>query len=221
VAATTPRPLASAFKLYVLGALARAVQTGRASWDEQLAIRGEWRSLPSGELQDARAGTELPLSTYAEKMISISDNTAADHIIHLLGRHAVEQQLRRFDMARPQADEPFLTTRELFQLKLGSHSALTFYQHLDRDGRRAYLAHVIDRLSLPTADTWVEPRAIDSMEWFASPLDICRAYSGRTSNPRARPSMRLATPCRSTAAVSASTHTGGGRSGSRGATSPA
>ena len=38
VSADTVRPLGSGFKLYVLGALARAVRTGRASWDQQLAI---------------------------------------------------------------------------------------------------------------------------------------------------------------------------------------
>jgi hypothetical protein len=180
VAADAARPLGSAFKLYVLGALARAVQTGRASWDQQLAIRDDWKSLPSGELQNLPAGTQLPLSTYADEMISISDNTAADHLIHFLGRRAVERQQRRFGMERPRANEPFLTTRELFQLKLHDYPSLALpYEHLDRDGRRDYLSEQIDSLPLPALNApRTDPRRIDSLEWFASPNDICRAFAG-------------------------------------------
>ena len=70
-------------------------------------------------------------------MISISDNTAADHLIHFLGRRAVERQQRRFGMKRPRVNEPFLTTRELFQLKLNDYPSLAVpYEHLDREDRR-------------------------------------------------------------------------------------
>ena len=55
------RPLGSAFKLYVLGALGKAVAEHKASWTEQLAIRDDWKSLPSGVLQNEPAGTQLPL----------------------------------------------------------------------------------------------------------------------------------------------------------------
>ncbi|HMC07984.1 MAG TPA: serine hydrolase, partial [Actinomycetota bacterium] len=180
VSADTARPLGSAFKLYVLGALARAVRTGRAGWDTQLAIRDDWKSLPSGELQNLPAGTELPLSTYADKMISISDNTATDHLIHFLGRPAVERQQQRFGMENPRANEPFLTTRELFQLKLNDYPSLAVpYEHLDREDRRDYLSDQVDPLPLPALNApWTDPRKIDSLEWFASPTDICNAYSG-------------------------------------------
>ena len=70
-----------------------------------------------GRAQNVAAGTGVPLRRYAEPMISISDNTAADHLIHRLGRRAVEAQMTRFGMARPLLDTPFLTTRELFVLK--------------------------------------------------------------------------------------------------------
>ena len=88
VAPDVARPLGSAFKLYVLGALAHAVAQGRVRWDDRLAIRARWKSLPSGVLQNVAAGTRVPLRRYANLMISISDNTAADHLIHRLGRRA-------------------------------------------------------------------------------------------------------------------------------------
>lgn len=52
VNATTARPLGSSFKLYVLGALAHAIRGHTASWDQHLAIRDQWKSLPSGLLQN-------------------------------------------------------------------------------------------------------------------------------------------------------------------------
>jgi beta-lactamase class A len=179
VAASRPRPLGSAFKLYVLGALAHAIDEKDASWSQTLAIHEDWKSFPSGDLQNLPAGTLLPLSTYADQMISISDNTAADHLIHFLGRDALADQLRRFGMARPGADEPFLTTRELFQLKLNNFPSLAdAYTGLDRRDRLGYLAQQIDPLPLPPLGPWTQPRAIDSVEWFGSPSDICRAYAG-------------------------------------------
>jgi Beta-lactamase enzyme family len=112
-------------------------------------------------------------------MISLSDNTATDHLIRLLGRKAVERQQRRFDMAHPGANEPFLTTREVFQLKMNACPSLAEpYEGLDREGRRSYLSKTIDPLPLPALTPWVEPRAIDSIGWFASASDICRAFSG-------------------------------------------
>jgi beta-lactamase class A len=179
VASSKARPLASAFKLYVLGALADAVHEKDASWSQTLAIHDEWKSFPSGDLQNLPAGTPLPLSTYADKMISISDNTAADHLIHFLGQDAVTEQLRAFGMAGPLADEPFLTTRELFQLKLNNFPSLAdAYTSLDRRDRLDYLSEQIDPLPLPPIPPWPEPRAIDTVEWFGSPSDICRAYAG-------------------------------------------
>jgi beta-lactamase class A len=112
-------------------------------------------------------------------MISISDNTAADHLIRLLGRRPVERQLRRFGMEHPRDNQPFLTTRELFQLKLNAYPSLAdAYQALDPPARRKYLRRAIDPLPLPATGPWDEPRAIDSIEWLGAPLDICRAFAG-------------------------------------------
>ena len=179
VAADTPRPIGSAFKLYVLAALADAVATGHAAWDEPLAIRDDWKSLPSGVLQNAPAGTTLTLEQYAQYMISISDNTAADHLIHRLGRERVERQLVRSGMRRPALDVPFLTTREFFQFKAAPDhpGPLQTYLRLPVTQRLRYLTDMIDPRPLTGLAGWEQPRAIDTLEWFASPADICRVYA--------------------------------------------
>ena len=173
------RPLGSAFKLYVLGALGKAVARHRASWTEQLAIRDDWKSLPSGVLQNQPAGTRLPLTEYADKMISLSDNTATDHLIHRLGRDAVERQLTVFGNQRPQANVPFLTTKAFFELKATTAypAHADAYLALPRWARPAALAG-LERLPLTGLAGWPQPRKIDQIEWFGSPSDICRAFSG-------------------------------------------
>ncbi|HUQ61155.1 serine hydrolase [Lentzea sp.] len=173
------RPLGSAFKLYVLGALGQAVAEHRASWTDQLAIREDWKSLPSGVLQNQPAGTRLPLTEYADKMISISDNTATDHLIHHLGRDAVQRQVKAFGNQRPSANTPFLTTKALFELKATTRypARADAYLALPRWARPAALTG-LERLPLTGLTGWPEPRKIDEIEWFGSPDDLCRAFSG-------------------------------------------
>jgi beta-lactamase class A len=48
----------------------------------------------SGTLQDLPDGTKLTVEQAAVKMISVSDNTAADMLLKLVGRAAVEEQVR-------------------------------------------------------------------------------------------------------------------------------
>jgi Beta-lactamase enzyme family/ORF 12 gene product N-terminal len=176
----TPAPLGSMFKLYVLDALGRAVAAGRVSWDQPLTITAARKSLPSGVLRDLPDGACVSVRETAAKMISISDNTAADMLIGLLGRSAVEAAVTATGMAQPRRDRPFLTTREFFTLKLDRWPTLARrYAAADEAGRRALLADVVDRLPLPALDGargWTAPREIGGVEWFASAEDVCRAY---------------------------------------------
>jgi beta-lactamase class A len=177
VSETDISAIGSAFKIYVLGALALAVENGSASWDEKLAIRDDWKSLPSGDFQNEPAGTEFTLRQFAEKMISISDNTAADHLLLRLGRSNVETATVEMGMANPNHNLPFLTTRELFALKLFADDA-TVREYLDARGYgRLALLPAIDALPLDKskAASWTSPRYIEQIEWFASVNDLANA----------------------------------------------
>jgi beta-lactamase class A len=178
--AGTPAPLGSAFKLYVLDALARAVAAGTVRWNQQLTVTSQVKSLPSGELQNDPDGTRLSVRQVAADMISVSDNTAANMLMALLGRGAVEAAARSTGMADPARDVPFLTTRELFVLKLDDWPRLAGrYLAAGAAGRQALLAGTIDRVPLAalSAAPWTTPRDINSIEWFATPTDICHAYA--------------------------------------------
>ena len=188
----TSGPLGAAFKLYVLDALSNAVAAGQVRWNQPLTVSAQFKGLPPGDLQDEPDGTQISVLDTAAKMISISDNTAADMLISLVGRPAVEAALTATGMASPALDRPFLTTREIFILKLDQWPTLADrYIAADEPGRRALLTSTVDRAPLPAAaaaQAWTTPRDIDSLEYFASATDICRAYASLAALAR-RPGM--------------------------------
>jgi beta-lactamase class A len=177
----TAAPLGSAFKLYVLDALGDAVAAGKVRWDQPLTVTAQLKGLPPGELQTEPDGTRVSVLDAAGKMISLSDNTAADMLINLLGRSAVEASLKSTGMASPAMNLPFLTTREIYVLKLHQWPALAKrFISASESGRRALLASTVDRAPLPTlaqAGAWTMPRDIDKLEYFGSATDVCRAYA--------------------------------------------
>jgi Beta-lactamase enzyme family len=182
VASTTPRPLASEFKLFVLGALAQQIASGRVAWSQQLTVQDSTRSIGnavgSGSLQFSPTGTKVSVQEAATKMISLSDNTAADMLINLVGRSAVESQVRRWS-SNPGLDNPFLTTRELFLLHYVNYPTLANrYLALSSNERSSFLASSVDPLSLSEVNGSTEPHDIDTLEWFASPDDTCRVFVG-------------------------------------------
>jgi beta-lactamase class A len=174
-----PLATGSAFKLWVLAALADQVRDGRLRFDDTLAVREEWKSLPGGTMQNEANGTEHPLSHYANQMISISDNTATDHLIHTIGRERVEEAMARW-CAEPERNIPFVTTRELFTLKLNSDASLPQrYIDADTEGKRALLDGEIAEGSpnIAMASFWVVPRMIDTLEWFASAEELSQTIA--------------------------------------------
>jgi len=176
-------PIASAFKLWILDALAREIADGRASWDEVLPVRDDLRSDPSGQVYAMPAGTALTVRQYAELMISISDNTAADHLLARLGRQTVEAAMVSVRVSTATRNTPLLSTADMTRLKFVSPEAGERYLALETaDERRRYL----DRLPAEVPFPWTgagaappdldldRPRRIAELEWFASPADLCR-----------------------------------------------
>ena len=162
--------LGSAFKLYILQLLAE-----KGLWDAPVTIQDDLKSWPSGVMQDLPAGTTLPALAYARKMISISDNTATDHLHHLVGRADLEASLARLGNRHASANAPFLSTHEIFWIKTHPDETRRWLG-LDVGGRRAMLK---EREGVPLGAPpehfdWRLPIAVEQIEWFASPGDMCR-----------------------------------------------
>lgn len=109
-------PLASVFKLYVLGALVQAADSGEITWDDPVQIRDELDSL-GGRTAKEEPGTELSVRELATRMISDSDNTATDHLMDFVGREAVEQVQSAMGHSQPSVNVPMPTTRDVTILK--------------------------------------------------------------------------------------------------------
>ena len=167
--------LGSAFKLYVLSALAKSVADGERSWNDVVTLTE--KSFPSGRLQDWPQGAPLTLQTLASMMISISDNTGTDQLIAVLGRDAVEAELVASGNSDPSRTIPFLTTRQLFAMRGVSDEFIARYRAADDDEQRA----IIDALTeddvsperVQATFATETPGAID-IEWFASPIDLAK-----------------------------------------------
>ncbi|MFI6905827.1 serine hydrolase [Nonomuraea sp. NPDC050394] len=174
----TDRPIGSMFKLYILGALAKQIRQGKLSWNTQLTITPELKSLPSGELQDRPDGSKVSVLEAATLMIAISDNTGTDMLLHKVGKRAVEKTMRAWG-ARDKRNFPVLSTRELFTLKgadYPKHSKA--YLALGTAAKRAYLRDTVAKVPLASIAPWLKPpRELDTIEWFASPSDIARAHA--------------------------------------------
>jgi hypothetical protein len=169
--------LGSAFKLYVLSELVRAVNARERKWPDAVPLEARFASLPSGMLHTWPAGAPVTLHTLASLMISISDNTAADQLLMTLGRERVEAMLAATGHAKPELDVPFLSTLEMFKLKGDpAGKSATAYLALDAKGRRDYLAGPIASVRREDIKPYADGRPVyvDKIEWFASATDMCR-----------------------------------------------
>jgi hypothetical protein len=154
-----------------------ATETNR-SWADQLSIRDELKSLPTGELQNQPAGTQLSLRQFASNMISISDNTAADHLIDFIGREQLEAAQKLSQHSDPAANTPWLYTREMFALKgWATPEQVAAYRAASVDDKRKLLDQLrAEPLDPAALATWNTPRMLD-LEWFASGPDLCRVLA--------------------------------------------
>lgn len=174
--------IASVFKLYVLGELARQVQAGDVTWDEKITLTDDLRSMPSGDFAWVPAGQQVTVRQLAEGMIWQSDNTATDHLINRLGRENVERAFAAYGHSDPEANQPLLLTRELFAIKMWQPADwIARYVAASDEEQLSLLAADIDGRQINPAGGWGQwsgPMAIDGVEWFASADDLCRAMVG-------------------------------------------
>ncbi len=183
----TLMPLASVFKLYVLGALVEAVNAGRITWDDPVTIRDELDSL-GGPTAEEEPGSTLSVRELATEMIGVSDNTATDHLMDLVGREAVEQIQLEMGHSEPMVNVPYPTTRELTILLWSESGVGERYGPASPSERRAILEDEVASLAFPTSEQIESPafRYQHSIGWFGTPGDACRALVWLMEDDEAR-----------------------------------
>jgi beta-lactamase class A len=181
----TPAPLAghevgkamavgSVFKLFILAELDQSIRAGERKWSDVAALTHH--SLPSGFLQQWPLGSPLTLQSLAALMISQSDNSATDTLLHLLGREKVDAMMAAVGVAAPGRNRPFLSTVEAFALKGGDPTLGEAWVAGGEAERRALLGRLadmpLDRIDIARLNT--QPNLIGSVEWFFSGEDMVR-----------------------------------------------
>lgn len=169
-----PLAVGSSFKLLVLSLLCDEITQGKRKWSDTIVLSDTLRSLPSGMLQDWPAGSPVTLHTLATLMISRSDNTAADHIMHLLGRENLEKHQQANQVHFPERNRPFLRTGELFKIKLVLPAfQASAYAPRGEEEKRKFLTE-LERVALTNPRSYATPVANDLVEWFYTTDDLCR-----------------------------------------------
>src|SRR5690606_32399069 len=150
---------------------------GKMSWETPLKLKKDFYSLPSGKMQEEEPGTVHNLKEYALPMIAISDNTATDHLVHLLGREAIEARIKQLRLQKSYSwNRPFLTTLELFRIRAAFKEATyARYDNSTRNNRLKMLESLpkSEDLRKNLAD-WNSPRGVMQIEWYSTPQEICQ-----------------------------------------------
>jgi beta-lactamase class A len=170
-------PLASIFKLYVLLAVAEAVNAGTVSWNDLLTITKQAKAVGSAGLEDLPPGSQVTVRNAAQQMISASDNMATDLLMDRLGPGAVERALVAAGHHDPASLTPFPTTHELFSVGWGEPDLRQQWKQASQQGRAELLKETNSRPYEPDPNRTHTPASPDGVEWYGSAADICRVHA--------------------------------------------
>jgi len=178
-----PLAVGSSLKLLILSQLCDDIAAGKRKWTDVITLNDECRSLPSGQLQDWPTGSPVTLHTLTTLMLSRSDNTAADHLMMLLGRETLEEHQTKVQVQFPERNRPFLRTNELFKLKLiVNQPQVKTYLQRSVEEKRGYLPELA-KIPLGLPPMPVTPQAIDQIEWFFTTDDLARLMNRVRQSP--------------------------------------
>jgi beta-lactamase class A len=167
--------IGSTFKLFILAALSRQVQAGERRWSDVVTL--DRRSMPSGMLQNWPAGSPVTLHTLASLMISISDNSATDMLLSVVGRENVERMMATIGVEAAARNRPFPSTLEMFALKTAPDADQQAWVAANEAERRRLLETRYGRADAEALDPAIfagRPLRIGELEWFASAADLVR-----------------------------------------------
>lgn len=101
-------PAASTIKLVILAALAQAVDDGRLRLDQRSPVLPAQKVGGSGVLNWLETGLHLTLQDHAWLMIAISDNTASNVLVDILGLSAIQDVQQSLGLVSTSLNRRFL-----------------------------------------------------------------------------------------------------------------
>ena len=175
--ASTPLATASIFKIWVLGAVAQAVEDGVITPAQTVPLAAK-DLVGAGFINNEPLGTGFSVTDMAALMNGISDNTATDHLFNLVGRARNEAILSQFNFSTPNEMLPFLSMNETFHLfnTVPEAEALAYVSGTEQE-QRDYLASTLEPLGPMTTPIRLNP-VVTTASWRASAMDVCSAMGG-------------------------------------------
>lgn len=92
-------PAASTIKLPVMVEVFEELQSGRLDLDRRVTLEAGDKDGGSGDLYGAPVGATFPVSQLLAKMIDVSDNTATNMLIRLVGRRNINRKMVELGLA--------------------------------------------------------------------------------------------------------------------------
>ncbi|HQW81154.1 MAG TPA: serine hydrolase [Pseudomonadota bacterium] len=189
--AASLRATASIFKLWIMGAVARAVTNGTITIDQMVPMVAEKLAL-AGTINSEPVGTPFPVSDLSELMIGISDNTATDLLHGLVGRSLIDQVVTDFGVAQPLVLTPLLGISEQFSLYLSFPlSTAMSYVNGTEVFQENFLQTQIAPLLPVTGGPYANTSVLTAGTWRATPMDICAAFAHLRHLPQGTDAMDL------------------------------
>lgn len=159
--------IASASQLYILAWLGE----NEKKWDRIIKIKKE-NSIPPGTISNYPDGAPATIFTLAYHMISENDNTAADLLIDYITKQKIEKYISQHN-SNYVLNIPFLKTLEAIKLKK-LPSVAEKYFNLSYSQKINIINSLKDTEIDFSKTNLNEPLFINSIEWFATPTDICK-----------------------------------------------
>jgi beta-lactamase class A len=91
-------PAASTIKIPIMVEVFRQMEAGKFDLNRRVELFASDRDWGSGDIAGSPAGATFPVSTLLEQMITVSDNTAANMLIRLVGRRNINATMRELGL---------------------------------------------------------------------------------------------------------------------------
>ncbi len=86
-------PAASTIKVPIMVEVFKEMKAGAFDFNRRVELLPNDRDWGSGDICDAPVGSTFPVSTLLTQMITVSDNTAANMLIRLVGRRSINAEM--------------------------------------------------------------------------------------------------------------------------------
>lgn len=176
--ADIPYGMASIFKIWLMGAVAQAVNDGVITPQQSISLTSN-DFVQGGSINGEPEGTLFSVTDMSALMLGISDNTATEHLFKLVGRDRLEAIVTQFNYVNPSIILPFLGMNEAFHLlySVSVADAENFVTSTEQE-QRDYVASSLTPLGPVTDFSSFNPSVLVSALWNSSPENVCNAMAG-------------------------------------------